>query len=62
MNCLSSNHDGDPCSKCGWQSKPVSMDDRILGRHNSTLTCEEIQEELQEYYNWYRKWVNEIMR
>jgi len=49
MNYSNSNHSGDPCPKCGWQSKPVSWDDRMLGRHNSGRTCEELVAKIKEY-------------
>jgi len=49
MNSSNSDHEGDPCPKCGWQSKPVTDADRFLGRHNSRLTCEEVQHHLKQY-------------
>lgn len=38
-------HSGDPCPMCGWQSRPVTMIDRVAGKHNGDLTCEETQRE-----------------
>ena len=47
-------HSGDPCTKCGWQSRPANEEDRIHGRHNSPGTCAVICAELDAFYNAVR--------